>query len=309
MSDRNPAAAVAIGLTDNLAQWTVSVFPANRTTSWLQVSALSGTGSAQLSLQASASGLSNGVYNATLIIQASSALPQFVDVPVVFVVGASSTTIIGAPANAGSYQSAFAPGMLLSVFGVELAPSIQAAGSLPLPLTMLGVSATVNGVSAPLYYVSPGQLNIQVPYETGSGTAVLGVNNNGQVASYLFQVAPAAPGIFTDASGALVPNASGKIGQELLLFITGEGDVSPQLADGNTPASGTPVSGLPKPRLPVSVTVGGVAATLQFDGIPSGVAGVTQINFTVPQVPTGPQQVVVTVGGVASAPATLTVTE
>jgi len=46
-----------------------------------------------------------------------------------------------------------------------LAPAIQLAGVLPLPSLHAGVSATVNGVAAPLYYVSPGQINLQVPYE------------------------------------------------------------------------------------------------------------------------------------------------
>ena len=58
--------------------------------------------------------------------------------------------------------------------------------------------AMVNGVSAPLYYVSPGFLNIQIPYETGARPTVVGVDNNGQEASYSLTVTPSAPGIFTD---------------------------------------------------------------------------------------------------------------
>lgn len=81
---------------------------------------------------------------------------------------------------------------------------------------MAGVSETVNGVAAPLYYISSGMLNIQIPYETGSGPAVVGVNNNGQVASYLFTVTPSAPGIFADVNSALVPNSSGKGGDTLV---------------------------------------------------------------------------------------------
>jgi uncharacterized protein (TIGR03437 family) len=56
--------------------------------------------------------------------------------------------------------------------------------------------------------------------------------------------------------------------------------------------------------------VGGVPATIDFIGIPNWGVGVTQINFTVPAgVPLGPQPVVVTIGGVASPPVTLTVTQ
>jgi uncharacterized protein (TIGR03437 family) len=58
----------------------------------------------------------------------------------------------------------------------------------------------------------------------------------------------------------------------------------------------------------VTVTVGGVVATVRFIGIPSGLVGVTQINFTIPAtVAPGVQPVVVTVGTAASAPANLTV--
>jgi uncharacterized protein (TIGR03437 family) len=262
-----------------------------------------------LTIGGAAFGLANGVYNATLIIQATGALPQFIEVPVVFTVGASSAMNIGGVTNGASFQQGFAPGMILSVFGTQLAPSVQAAASLPLPQTMAGVSATVNGVPAPLYYVSPGQLNIQIPYETSAGTAVVGVNNNGQVASYAFTVTPSAPGIFTDSTGALVPASSGKHGDILILFITGEGLVSTPLATGASPFSATPLGLLPQPALPLTVTVGGVAAVTTFAGIPPGVAGVTQVNFVIPNgAGAGVQPVVVTVGGVASQPANLTVT-
>jgi uncharacterized protein (TIGR03437 family) len=92
------------------------------------------------------------------------------------------------------------------------------------------------------------------------------------------------------------------------LFITGEGEVSPPIPTGASPAPGTPVGSLPKPKLPVSMTIGGVKADIVFIGIPSGLVGTTQINFTVPaNAPLGIEPVVVTVGGVPSPPANLTV--
>jgi uncharacterized protein (TIGR03437 family) len=305
-------ASVALSFTGGAPQWTAAVLISGRTTSWLQVAPLTGTGAAQLRLQASSAALVNGVYNATLVIQAMNAIPQYVSVPVVFIVGASSTTSIGAVTNGASFDDAIAPGALATVFGLQLAPSTQEAGSLPLPLAMQGVSVTVNGVPAPLKYVSPLQINFQIPYETGAGTAVLGVNNNGQVASFSFQVAPSGPGIFPgafiDPTGAVVTSAPP--GGILTLFITGDGDASPPIATGAPPPTDTPVASLPAPRLPVTVTVGGVPAETPFPfiGVPTWSVGVTQINFMIPpDAPLGPQPVVVTVGGVASAPATLTV--
>lgn len=131
------------------------------------------------------------------------------------------------------------------------------------------------------------------------------------MASFTFPISAAAPGTFTDPNhpGALVPYSTGKRGDTLLAFITGEGLVAPVLATGASPFIATPLSLLPQPLLPVAVTVGGVAAQIAFAGIPPGLAGATQINFVVPDnAPLGLQSVVVTVGGVASPPASVTIT-
>jgi uncharacterized protein (TIGR03437 family) len=173
---------------------------------------------------------------------------------------------------------------------------------------MAGVSATVNGIPAPLYgvYASQQQLNIQIPYETATGTALLAVSNNGQVATYLFPVSASAPGIYLQPGNAITPNAIGSRGQIYTLFITGAGEVSPQITTGAGPAGAQ----VPVPLLAVSVTVGGVAAHLEYVGIPSWSVGTVQINFQVPpNAPLGSQPVVVTVGSAASPAATFTVSQ
>jgi len=66
----------------------------------------------------------------------------------------------------------------------------------------------------------------------------------------------------------------------------------------------------PKPLLPVSMTIGGVDASIQFVGIPSGLVGATQINFTVPPgARLGVQPLVVKVGDASSMPANFNVTQ
>jgi uncharacterized protein (TIGR03437 family) len=223
--------------------------------------------------------------------------------------GASVPLTIGGVANAASYQQVFAPGMLLYVAGTQLSPVVQIAGSVPFLTFMGDVSATINGLAAPLYYVSPGQLDIQIPYEIPAGKATLTVNSLGQAASFSFTVGAAAPGIFMAQDGTLIPSASGARGDILSLFITGQGAVSPSIATGAAPSIGTRISQLPAPTLSVNVTVGGALAPLTFVGIPPALVGVTQINFQIPpDAPLGPQPVVVTVGEVHSAPVTLTVT-
>jgi uncharacterized protein (TIGR03437 family) len=307
----NSSTAVALSFGGAGTDWTASVSLGKSTLSWLKVSPTAGAGSGQLTLQASAAGLSAGAYNATIWIDAPGAVPPVIAIPVTLVIDGSSAISIAGLQNAFSYQGVFAPGMSMSVYGTNLAPGTQSAPKLPLPLTMQGITATVNGISAPLYYVSPGQLNIQVPYETGAGPAILAVNNGGQVAAFPFTVAMTAPGLYTSSidNTTGLPVSSAAAGAVLLLFMTGDGDITPFLATGATPSSSiTNTALLPKPRLPVTVTVGGVPATVLFAGIPSGLAGVTQIDIVVPpNAPTGPQNIVVTVGGVAAPPVPLIV--
>jgi uncharacterized protein (TIGR03437 family) len=221
-----------------------------------------------------------------------------------------ATPAVGSVANGASFKQNLAPGSVLTIFGSELSPVTQSASSVPLPLSMSGVAVLINGVAAPLYYASAGQLNVQIPYEiTVNSPAVLSINNNGQVTAQTFEVAAAAPGIFTNSSGALVPTASVALGQEVAFYVSGVGAVSPAISDGAAPAASTALADLPKPVQTTTVTIGGAQANIDFIGITSGLVGVTQINVQVPNgIAAGPQPVVVTVDGVASPPATLTVT-
>jgi uncharacterized protein (TIGR03437 family) len=225
--------------------------------------------------------------------------------------GSSSngTPAISSLANAFSFLQAFAPGGVLSVFGSQLAPSTASAASLPLPVSMSGVAVLVNGEAAPLYYVSSGLVNVQIPYETSTGTATLSINNNGSVVSQSFTVAAAAPGIHVDQNSVLSPTGSAARGQEIAIYVTGAGAVSPSVSTGAAPSASTALANLPVPTQAVTVTVGGTQATIDAILVPTWSVGVTQINFTVPGTITiGAQPVVVTVGGVSSAPATLNVT-
>ena len=87
------------------------------------------------------------------------------------------------------------------------------------------------------------------------------------------------------------------------LYITGAGEVAPALPTAYAP----PVAGYQLLQ-PLSVTVGGVPAFIQYAGLAPGLVGLAQVNIIVPaSVPVGAQPVVVTAGGIASAAATLTV--
>jgi uncharacterized protein (TIGR03437 family) len=178
----------------------------------------------------------------------------------------------------------------------------------PLQYSVDGVSATVNGLAAPLLYVSPEQIDLQIPYEAGAGPAVLGIHNNGRIAGYSFQIAPAAPGIFTGLSGNIVPQDAFQAGATATLYLTGAGDVTPALLTAFAPTATTPPANLPKPVLPVTATVDGAPAFIQFAGHAPGLIGLLQVNFVIPPDATsGTHRIVVSVGGVASPPVSFTV--
>jgi uncharacterized protein (TIGR03437 family) len=212
---------------------------------------------------------------------------------------------ISSISNAASGQQTYAPGEIVAVYGTGFANFAQTSSALPLPEFLAGFEATINGNNAPIYYVSPTQVNIQIPYETTTGRANLVLGNSYENApNFILNVASAAPGIFTFTDGFVNPSRTGARGQVATLFITGDGAVTPNVTTGAPPSHGTP-----KPIQTVSITVGGIdVGTPQFIGIPSWAVGATQINFTIPSnVAPGPQPVVVTVGGQPSPPATITV--
>jgi uncharacterized protein (TIGR03437 family) len=308
-SASQPAQAMlAINLADPTATWTASVFPANRTTAWLGASRFSGTGAAQIALTASGAGFEPGAYRANLVIQSSSAVPQTVGVPIMFVLGGNTSgAAITSIANPATYSASVSPGMVIAVFGTNLANATGIASGNPLPYSLDGVSAAVNGIAAPVVYVSPTQVNLQIPYEAGAGPAVLGIDNNGQIAGFQLQISAAAPGIFADANGNLSPTPTVSQGGTTTLFLAGGGEVSNLLRTGYAPTS-VSTGSLYQPLLPVSVTVGGTQAFIQSMGLTPNQFGVTQIKFTLPSsVPAGVQPVVVTIGGASSPPVNVTV--
>lgn len=311
-SSSGPATAqVAISL-DSSTPWTATLTGSNA--NWLSADTLAGTGSGTITLTANPAGLSTGIYSANLIVQSPAAYPQYVVVPVSLQVGPpgpAPTLTTAGMVNGASFQAGAAPGMILSIFGANLANDTEQASSVPLPLSLGGVSVSINGVSAPLYFVSPTQLNVQVPVEVTPGSAQVRVNVNGEVNTAPLSILPAAPGLFTDSNGKLVPNGSGHRGDELVLYVTGQGDLTPVMPTGNAPAGNTPLAQLPRPVFPLTVTVGGIPVTpdaIDFAGVPYGLVGVVQINYHVPaDAPTGDQPVVVNIGGQPSQTATLTI--
>lgn len=300
-------ASLSISVPDG-QPWSIGISPQNLLSGWLSLSQTSGSGSAQIGIQASGAGLEYGAYHADLVIQGPNLQPAVTTVPVVFVLGDSSTISITGFSNAASGQSGAAPGMLAVLTGTGLSTSSFAYTSGYYGVGPLGgVLVTVNGVPAPVHSVAPTRIAFQVPYETGTGDAVVGVSHNNAAIGYPIQVTPSAPGIFADSSGNASPVATVQAGKNIAITMTGDGLTSPVLPDGYYPS---PAGNLVfKPALPFTLTVGGSPAFLNSYGIAAGAQGVTTLNVAIPpSTPAGAQPVVVTVGGVASPPVNINVT-
>ena len=200
-----------------------------------------------------------------------------------------------------------APGSLISIFGSNFAATTLSATGWPLPKSLAGLALSIDGIPCPLLYVSPDQINAQLPFEAqpGSATAMLQLPQMPPAAIAL-TVAAAAPGIFTngqdqpavqDADGS--PNGPGNpalAGSLISVYLTGQGAVAPHVASG-MPA---PASPLARAVFPVTAALGGRPAEIIFAGLSPGSVGLFQVNLRVPAIESGAQRLVVTVGGVSS---------
>src|SRR5258708_2996360 len=145
----------------------------------------------------------------------------------------------GGIVNAASFTAPVAPGALISIFGVNLAPQVAAARQIPLPTSLANVSVRFNNnVFAPLLFVSPTQINAQLPWEVASnGTVTLVVTNNGvESAPQTVPISPFSPAVFSaqgyaiaiHVDGTLVaPKTAAMPGETLQLLTTGLGPVAP----------------------------------------------------------------------------------
>lgn len=210
--------------------------------------------------------------------------------------------------------AAVAPGSFISIFGSGLATAASSASSTPLPTTLLTTSVRINATQIPLYYVSPNQINAQVPFETLAGPATLSVTVNGVLSPAVFlPVASTAPGIFlygTNRAVAVNPDGSinasnnpAKPGDVVVVYMTGQGAVSNPPPDG-APALGSPLS---QTVATTTATIGGTNGEVIFSGLAPGFVGLLQVNIQIPNVAAGDQPLVVTIGGSASNSALITV--
>ncbi len=218
--------------------------------------------------------------------------------------------------NAASFAPRISPGALATVFGSNFALT-NAGAQTPLPTSVESVSVSVNGQLAPVLYVTPTQVNFQVPWETALGPATVTVAVNGGPSNAVtVNVLGAAPGLFSTSSGqAIVQNSDytlnsptnpAKVGSTIVAYLSGSGTVSPPVADGAIAPIGTLVylnSGS-------SATIGSSTAQVAFAGLAPGFVGLVQVNIVVPSgLATGTYPLTVTIGSETSNSATISVTQ
>lgn len=241
---------------------------------------------------------------------------------IAFVTAARAKPVIGdgGAVNGASFVRGqkVAPGSIVSIFGLNLAETIASAIRLPLPLVLGHVSVSFDqpdaGLSVPgrLFFVSPGQINVQVPWEfAGQTFAMVKVRINDTVSAvYRLELSDYAPGVFEfDAGGqklGVVTHANGQIvtpsnpargGETVVVYATGVGPVDQPQTSGEA-ATAQPLANT---RQTPTVTLGGRAAQVFFSGLAPSFVGLNQLNVTLPaNAPTGVQPLAITSNGVAA---------
>ncbi|MDE3195610.1 MAG: hypothetical protein KGN84_04660 [Acidobacteriota bacterium] len=204
------------------------------------------------------------------------------------------------------------PGSWISIYGSNLAETVTRwNGDFP---TQLGnVSVTIDNKPAYLWYVSPGQINAQIPDDNTNGCVNVVVTTPNGAASggitlqsaqpsfsllngkYAAGVIPAPNGGGAYGSGANSYDIVGpvgafsystrpvKVGETLVLYGVGFGPTNPPVPAGQVYSGASPITNQ------VIVYIGGQQAPVAFAGLVG--AGLYQLNVTVPRVSSGDQQI------------------
>jgi uncharacterized protein (TIGR03437 family) len=215
------------------------------------------------------------------------------------VVSAQTSPKVTGVLNGASFGSHLGPGTLASLFGSNLATATRSAESIPLPADILGTKVLVQDpslpgpIAAPVYFVSPGQINFQIPFEVARSSVTITVSTvQGNSNSVKIDVDAMAPAIFSQTangtgdalafdSGFRLLTRTPDAGSTVILYATGLGATTPvakSVYGGNGAAPFNAVVA------PFDVYIGGNKATVAWAGLAPGFVGVYQVNV----LPKGP---------------------
>ena len=283
---------------------------------WLSVTPTSGVTPAQLSIAVASQSLTAGNYTGTVAINSPN-IAAPVNITVNLTVASIPTPVITAVQNAASYAiGGVSPGENIYIKGTGIGPATlmvaapSSSGAYP---TNFGNTQVFFGtVAAPILYVSATATSVMVPYEVAGQptTSVTVVYSGVTSAPITYSIVAAAPGIYTlnqsgTGPGAILnqnysvngPTAPAAPGSVVAVYMTGEGPTSPPSTTGALASATNPNTWF-KPTLPVTATIGGLPATVQYYGSAPGlIYGVMQVNLSIPSgLSNGAQPVVISVG-------------
>jgi protocatechuate 3,4-dioxygenase, beta subunit len=221
--------------------------------------------------------------------------------------------------NGAGFQPGITPGAWLTIVGDDLSKTTRTWNSQTeiiggkLPTTLDGVSVTINGKPASIFYISPGQINVQAPSDAGSGSVQVVVKNSDGTSDpvtaaiqtilpgfFLFNrnyVAAVRPdGSYVGPAGLLqgLTTTPAKPGETISLYGTGFGPTSPNVNAGEVFRGAASLTNA------VQIRIGPAFAEVQFAGLSS--AGLYQFNVVTPNVPDGDHDVLATVAGARTQP-------
>jgi uncharacterized protein (TIGR03437 family) len=204
--------------------------------------------------------------------------------------------VVNAATNS-PFTAQLSPGEAITLYGSGMAPAgTLATASAPFPNALAGVGVTINGKIAPVYFVTPTQINAVVPYSLDpTATAILSVQvTNGTTPSNIVTeyLGTTSPGVFTVPSGGLgsgavlhadytlvTASSPAKVNEVIQIFLTGLGAVSPAVNAGAPAPSTVPLSTTVNQP---DVYIDGLTAKVGYSGLAPGLGGLYQLNVTVP---------------------------
>lgn len=213
----------------------------------------------------------------------------------------------------------FAAGSYISIYGSNLAPASQAVSTPSLPYslstTSVGFYAANGRFPGRLWLVSPGQVNVQIPWELQGQTSAQLAFSSGYTFGDAVTVplARSTPGVFTSLNGAAILDENNSLisaanpakrgpSHAIQIFMNGLGPVNAQPPTGEpTPYPAQTGDGLVRTLDTPTVSIGGVPATVFFSGLTPLSVGLYQIDASLPaNTPTGSQNLLVSIGGATS---------
>jgi len=200
---------------------------------------------------------------------------------------------IAAVVSAADGKSPVAPGGLITIFGSQLNPTNLATKQIPVPTALGNSCITVNGQPMPIIFVSPTQINAQMPFQAIGDTVIVVHTPGGVSDNYNLTIQPTAPAVFLSASAGPLTNLPTVLkadtgllvtdsdpvhrGDTLVIYVTGLGQVSPSV-DNGLPSPGDPLAiALSVP----TVSLGDVDLPVLYAGLAPGEVGGYQIKVQV----------------------------